>query len=436
MTLPVLERLYEHCPEQIKSVLGQVVLVCVQHLLSTTSSLFQSLIKLGVQPSNMFVLGKCHSTSTDIFHEMKGLGINVFGGTTPLKYGTFSLTMEEEVRNMWDEVYKLHKGSSSKKIIIIDDGGKCLTLLPPYFREEHWQVVGIEQTTSGLKPKGLFEFPLIGVASSAAKKEIESPMIAAAISDRICHAAAAVNATRYGIVGYGNIGKALSAALYQQGYEVAVFDRSERSTANSPEHISKKKNIRSLIDDTQFILGCTGQDILPDPDEILENLIGRKILASCSSGDYEFNRLLTIEQQFIDSRGGKVTNTMQDTELCHSRGNRSPRISILRGGFPVNFDGSPESVPSTDIQLTRGLLLGAVIQAALYFKNFDSHERSNPVNYKMLDPFIQKMVVNTWQEQASYKSDLVENFQNIEWIEHRSGGKRDRNDVLEDSFCL
>jgi S-adenosylhomocysteine hydrolase len=438
-TLPVLEELYHRCPSQSQSVLAQTVFVCVQHLLSTTGSLFQSLIKLGAKPSNIFILGKCYSTNSDVLQEMRSLGINVSGGETPLRYGTFVLTIEEEVRKLWNEVYRLKKNSASKKMIIIDDGGKCLNSLPYKFRDDKWQVVGIEQTTSGLNPLGLFDHLLIEVASSAAKRQVESPIVAEAISKRICHAAASINATSYGIVGYGNIGKAVSTALYQQGYKVSVFDKSDEPTSNAPNHIFREESIRSLIDNAQFVLGCTGKDILPDPNDTLRNMSGQKIFASCSSGDYEFEQLLLDEQLFIDSRTDicdKIAHTLQDTELYYSRRDRSPRIKILRGGFPVNFDGSPESAPSVDIQLTRGLLLGAVIQATLYFEDLDSHTIPNQNNHKMLDPYIQRMVVDVWQQQASDKLDLVENFQDIEWIRNNSGGKRSDSETLKSSYAL
>jgi S-adenosylhomocysteine hydrolase len=294
--LPVLEELHHRCPNQGKSVLAETVFVCVQHILSTTGSLFQSLIKLGAEPSNIFILGKCYSTSSDVLQEMLKLGINVSGGATPLRHGTFALTIEEEVHKLWDEVYRLKQDSSSKKMIVIDDGGRCLNSLPYKFRKENWQVVGIEQTTSGLnlKPKRLFEFPLIEVASSTAKLQVESPMVAEAVSKHICHAAASINATSYGIVGYGNIGRAVSTALYQQGYKVSVFDKSDKATSNAPKHISKKESIRSLIDAAQFVLGCTGKDILPEPDDTLRNMSGQKIFASCSSGDYELAMQMSV----------------------------------------------------------------------------------------------------------------------------------------------
>jgi hypothetical protein len=53
----------------------------------------------------------------------------------------------------------------------------------------------------------------------------------------------------------------------------------------------------------------------------------------------------------------------------------------------------------------------------------------------MLDPYIQRMVVDVWQQQASDKLDLVENFQDIEWIGNNSGGKRSDSQILKSRFC-
>jgi S-adenosylhomocysteine hydrolase len=432
-SLPVLEELSRHCPDRIESILAQTVFICVQHILSTTGSLFQSLIELGARPSNIFVLGKCYSTNSDVLDKMERLGIHVSGGKNPLRYGAFSLTIEEEIRELWSVVHERKQDSPSKKIIVIDDGGKCLTSLPGWVKKERCKVVGIEQTTSGIKPNELFEYPLIEVASSAAKRVIESPMIAEAVSKRICHSVASSENTIYGIVGYGNIGKALFKALSLQSDRVLVYDRSPHSTSNLPKE-QIRLDIQSLIKEAQFILGCTGEDIIPYPEDTFKNIPGQKILASCSSGDIEFNKLLSYEHKFL-SRDDKTTNPLNNIEIQYPPANNSLEITILRGGFPVNFDGSPESVPSVDIQLTRGLLLGAVIQGALYFNDLESHMRPRQINHKMLNPFIQSMVVEVWKNKSSYKSELVEDFKNIQWIESKSDGSRSDNDkILDDSY--
>jgi hypothetical protein len=37
---------------------------------------------------------------------------------------------------------------------------------------------------------------------------------------------------------------------------------------------------------------------------------------------------------------------------------------LLKGGFPVDFDGGPDPIPPSAIQLTRALLLAGVLQAS------------------------------------------------------------------------
>jgi S-adenosylhomocysteine hydrolase len=361
--LPVLDELSDCFPEQSKKILSQTVFVCVQHILSTTGSLFESLIRLGAKPSNIFILGKCYSTNTEVLNKLHYIGVNIIEGGQPKAYGTYSFVMDEEIRNLWN-IVKAKKGTlPSDSLIIIDDGGGCIKSLPKWALD-YWPVIGgIEQTTSGLKPIDLFKQPLIEVASSSAKRLIESPMIATAISDHICRTASVMEVTKYGIVGYGSIGKAVSQALHKKGYEISIYDK---NTLEIPNYLLQKSDICALLNDSQFILGCTGVDVIPDPG-ILGDIPGTKILASCSSGDYEFNELLKYKEYYA-IRDGELIDTLSDIQIEYPE-KIGPKMTILRGGFPINFDGVKESEPALDIQLTRGLLLGAVIQTTLYFDN-------------------------------------------------------------------
>jgi S-adenosylhomocysteine hydrolase len=413
--LPVLDELSHYCPKQSKQILSQTVLVCVQHILLTTGSLFEALIELGAKPSNIFVLGKCYSTNTEVLNNLHDIGINIIEGGQPTAYGTYSYIMDEEIRNLWSIVKAKKESLPSDGLIIIDDGGGCIRSLPKW-ASDYWPVIGgIEQTTNGLiKPIGLFKQPLIEVASSLAKRLIESPMIATAISDHICKTASVMEVTKYGIVGYGSIGKAVSRALHQEGYEVSIYDKNRLKI---PDYLLKKSDVRDLLNDSQFILGCTGVDVIPEP-EILGDIPGIKILASCSSGDYEFNKLLKYKQDYA-TRDGELIDTLSDIQIEYPEKIGS-KMTILRGGFPINFDGVKESEPAVDIQLTRGLLLGAVIQTTLYFANPSLLTKNK--NRKMLDPYIQRKVVNTWQKTASFEAEYSANFTDIEWIKNNSGG--------------
>jgi S-adenosylhomocysteine hydrolase len=415
--LPVLDELSYYCPEQSKKILSQTVFVCVQHILLTTSSLFESLIGLGARPSNIFILGKCYSTNIDVLNKLHNIGVNIIQGKKPTAYGTYSYIMDEEIRNLWDIVKAKKESLPSNELIIIDDGGGCIRSLPKWALD-YWPAIGgIEQTTSGLKPIGLFEKPLIEVASSSAKRLIESPMIATAISENVCKSASTIKVKEYGIVGYGSIGKAVSQLLYQEGYEVSVHDKNR---SKIPDYLIEKSDIYDLLNNSQFILGCTGVDVIPEP-EILKDIPGTKILASCSSGDYEFNTLLRYKG-FYAMRDGEPIDTLSNIQIEYPE-TISPEMTILRGGFPINFDGVKESEPAVDIQLTRGLLLGAVIQTTLYFDNPSLLTKNK--NRKMLDPYIQRKVVNTWQKTASFEAEYSANFTDIEWIKNNSGGTYD-----------
>lgn len=95
-------------------------------------------------------------------------------------------------------------------------------------------------------------------------------------------------------------------------------------------------------------------------------------------------------------------------------------LTIMRGGFPINFDGSTVSVPSREIQVTRRLLLGAVVQAAICGGRY----RDGGIKSVMLDPHLQEFVVNSWSKDASCVERRVEpEYLNARWLSEHSYGE-------------
>jgi hypothetical protein len=95
----------------------------------------------------------------------------------------------------------------------------------------------------------------------------------------------------------------------------------------------------------------------------------------------------------------------------------------MRGGFPVNFDGSSESVPAADIQMTRGLLLGAILQATALIES----GQTNPERVMLL-PEVQQLVVREWiqirtSRRKSFEPWLLNSFlqDDLSWIAANSG---------------
>jgi hypothetical protein len=423
--LPVLTETKNRCPEENRLIIADLVFVCVQHLLSTNGSLFKELINLGANPLNIFLLGKCYSTNDITFNRLANLGINVRRGEKPKQYGEFSLTMQTEVEVLWSNVKREIKRLPQRGLVVIDDGGQCLKSIPNW-AYEHWKVIGIEQTTSGLKPIGVVKGPVIEVAACAAKCIIEPPMIAHAVTSRIKALLQTSQFRKCGVVGFGNIGSALAETLYEDGYDTSVYDLKK---LDIPPYLHNNSNIRSLISHCEVVFGCTGQDIIRSPEPILENLSGTKLFMSCSSGDREFLKLLSYKKFLAKDL---APDTLGSVSMRYPP-NSGPNIVIARGGFPVNFDGEEESVPASDIQMTRGLMLGAIIQGSSYFINVNKM----PEGRKMLSPFIQKTIVKHWnlnRKNTCFQANDIEKFNDTKWIESCSSGSYDEFFSLQSHY--
>jgi S-adenosylhomocysteine hydrolase len=221
-----------------------------------------------------------------------------------------------------------------------------------------------------------------------------------------------------GVVGYGAIGKAIVAKLLSMGHKVIVYDSNMQQLTNikSSREITITNELSALVAFADYIFGCTGRDITTSTD-LFRLSPKNKTLISCSSEDKEFLSLLHTIQR--TKSGKSATQPLQDIEYINEAGGI---IRILRGGFPINFDNSGESVPSQDIQLTRALVLGSILQAIQFFKN---PEILNTHFIYSLDSTIQKFIVSEWLKHQSsnrFSGSVIESFQNTKWIAENSGG--------------
>lgn len=323
-------------------------------------------------------------------------------------------------------------------MIILDDGGRCIEEMP-YYLPIHYFSASIEQTRGGLYSNSLdtLMLPLIEVASSAVKKHIESPMIAQAVLNRVKKLVPSLNLNKEtvcGVVGNGAIGNAIAKYLLSLGQNVVVFDDSTdafKSVAN--EQLARMPSIETLIRHSSHVFGCTGKDITKNMDifDIVENDI---TLISCTSEDKEFLSLL----KKVAEEGKRFYFEPLSDITCLS--NKKHKILILKSGFPINFDCTPSSVPSKDIEITRALLLGASMQAILTASKLikDGVTVNQPKRH-MLDPYLQQRVLREWlkyQPAQRYSQELLSNFDNIEWIIANSGGTYYPNSTLRNSFAV
>ncbi len=379
--------------------LSGIYLVATQHLLLTTGSLFESMFELGLKPSQTYVCGKLYSTAKFVSDELRGLGVYVQPATICFRPGEFVGAFTNDIRRLWRRVEEDLPKDRSVAIIVLDDGGRCLSNIPSAIRSKHC-IVGIEQTTAGVHLQHLtLGLPIVQVAQSAAKRYVESPLVCSAVIQKVrAKAFSFDDGSTCGVLGLGFIGRAVALELIRLRRKVVVFDK--LGVKRFGEFGQQwGDSVTGVFNKSSWIFGCTGADTVDETDIDGIGIEGEKRLVSCSSEDQEFRSWLTQCQ--YDSNG----NPLNDLKTV--RANAS--ITFLRGGFPINFDGTGESVPAKDIQLTRGLLFGAVLQATTVEQN----KRS-----VMLDPAIQKFVLQRWMDCT--ERTLQSHVLDLKWITRHS----------------
>lgn len=427
--LPTLQAIIEKAKTYPKLILENVTFICVQHLVFTTVDLIQSLIILGAKPKNIHVMGKFYSTCPKVEEQLIQMGVVYHPSSCLQQIGYFKDYFNHDIKDMWD---RISTNIETSHIIVLDDGSQCIVNIPKYLSKNH-KIYTVEQTSSGIAQinNSNISFNLVNVAYSCAKQFIESPMIAKVVITKLKRLLPLnSNNLVYGIVGLGVIGSSILQELLDTGQKIIVYDK-EIEKGHLIGGIKVANNIQLLFQKADYILGCTGTDITIALD--LYKLYGTKYLISCSSQDVEFNSLLKVIHKNL---AYKSLNVLEDIKYRIKGG----FIKILKGGYPINFDNSGKSVSAENIQLTRGLLLGGIIQATSHLIEEYTLE---PIEY-MLHPKIQKLVIqtliSTLKQNISINNMLlssinsIEDFLNEELLKKHSKGQYINNSIIDIIF--
>lgn len=320
LCLPLVESLVK---EYQGPSLSRVKMIGVQHILETTHSMFRSLYKIGLKPENISIIGKCYSTSAEVYNEMLEDGIDISPASFAYdSYRPFDELFSEKVSNFLSSRLRDLNTNNYDCIIVLDDGGKCIQYLANNISSSK-SIIGIEQTSAGYEAIRFLSlpFPVINVARSPVKLNIESPMIAQAAAERLYFSLRnkGILPDRALIIGGGAIGQAMKERLSPE-MKISIYDQNP--------NISDISDLNRVLQSFSLVIGCAGKTSISHQYHHL--LSSGTVLVSVSSSDREFDAVY-------------LRKLMLQNYSCH-QDLQINDLFLINSGFPVNFDGARVSV--------------------------------------------------------------------------------------------
>lgn len=374
-----------------KSFLKGVSTLFIQHHLSPLIGRIKIMQKDGMTPEKTWFVDIPYSTNKEVLTEIQD---NYTVNKYPEQYldplENYTNAQITRTKTAIRDIIK----SNPNKLLVIDDGAYFLRAIHELFVEER-EIVDIlnsktyiiEQTTRGhrylenTKYSAIREelnIPIVSIARSKSKLEIESPFIGIACDKSIennykikelleKYKNLDGEQLKIGIIGYGSIGASVFEAikkLVDPPYDIDIVEIDFKKW----EGIEKLKG-NPLSDLTgngyDMIFGCTGETSFEWKDRGKVNRDG--LLISVSSATVEFSRHNYIEyaklypDDPIEITPEYPSKGIHSDLLFESR-DEDIRFYFVNSGFPVNFTGDQECLTRKLIQPTHALMYAACYQ--------------------------------------------------------------------------
>ena len=380
--LPVLDAWLERVAQDRP--LKGISALMLQHQLGNHVPQTKALLDLGIDPTNLHWIDIPYTSTAAVREALRGLGIpqeNFFPGD----YQVLEDYVPYQRRRVERFILELAK-EPPEHLLVLDDGAYFLDAMAR-MKTRLPKVSIVEQTTRGvIKIEDdaeiracAYKVPIINVARSVPKRTLEPPFIGFAVCDALVRSLGSrlsATATEYCLVlGYGSIGQQVAhfvcGVLGFNSAQVRVFDvdpaKRERARKAGFTIWDRDSSIRFKL-----VLGCSGRASFTVEDrDLLEN---GAFLASATSGTVELSRQAFIEYaDELQDDNVWIDNSCLDLNNVHSDlvfhfGDRT--ATFINAGFPVNFDGRVNCVPSHYIQPTPTMMCAAAVQAVAARKNY------------------------------------------------------------------
>ncbi len=359
----------------------------IQHHLGPFLGRLKAMMARGMDPNRAWFVDIPYSTNHTVVEKLDGLGFPVNQRATrfdePLSdYGA------AQANRVSSLMAALEKREDPRPLLVIDDGAyfarylNHLNINAPNRLGRYSGTSIVEQTTRGhrylcnnaLEVMARLGLSAVSIAKCKTKKELEGPFIGAAVSramKRSIGEERIFRARHIAVIGCGVVGEATVkeiARICPEG-KIDVIDVDASVRAKASLLSNNCEGLPQLCDDREYdiVFGCTGYNSFHLDQRKL--LADKAVLASGSSAAIEFNRAGFIElaDQYEDDQIEIINRTKTNAEGIHAeiflRQEQGKTFSFLNAGFPVNFDGRIECLPTKIIQATHGLLYMAGIQS-------------------------------------------------------------------------
>ena len=404
-SLEVTQALFERAKSAFFRFGEDTALVAVQHMLEQTIDLFDNIVDLGLSPQNMFALGKVYSNSLPVIETLRSKGVTVLETTTP-EPGKFDETFVQDAEKLWQLAAEKLSGRRIKRVLVLDDGGMCITTAPPELLRRY-AMCGVEQTSLGMF---LFEkqpppYAVFSWARAAVKLEIGGQIFSQCLIDRLRNDLRDRKPEQLGVIGMGSIGRNVANLAVREGRRVLYYDPRELSEINPMlrTRVSAVESLEKLMMRCDDVIGCSGRNPFQN-NWPLKHRPGIKLI-SASGSDQEFgpiiNYLKTKPHFHFDPDSWDISSEL---------GPCGP-IEIAYLGYPYNFvSRAREAVPTRIVQLETGGLLAALIQARIYLEFCEEGLARNSGIHRVA-PAAQKFVYEEWlRVMRDSQIDIVEIF--------------------------
>jgi hypothetical protein len=267
-----------------------------------------------------------------------------------------------------------------ESLLVLDDGAYFLEAAS-CFAERLPRVAVVEQTTRGLikvesgaaMRRYAQSVTVVDVARSTPKRTLEPPFIgrsvSAALFRKLGPRFSPGHRDRCLILGFGAIGVQVARfATEYLGFErdcIYVFDPDPlrvREALNCGYCLWDRDDLSQRF---RAVIGCSGRASFTVQDYVY--LDDGAVLASASSGSVELSREDFIEladSSEIDDIKILRQGLNEKDVHCDLRLQLVDReVTFLNGGFPVNFDGRLNCVPTRYMQPTATMMVSASVQA-------------------------------------------------------------------------